>query len=171
MIVIGIFVSLVFLYSLISRRLERTVITAPILFTVAGMLTSLIPAWSGARWKPRSANLGRWCFYDARLGQSHASLAIIVRSRFIPQSSPARSDERKNYRHLSHFVGSGEVRRQFDVSGHVDAGPPPNLGPGPHASAGSIAKGPLGRRAGPPRLPRGDVTRSARRAWSASDHS
>jgi hypothetical protein len=44
MIVIGIFVSLVFLYSLISRRLERTVITAPILFTVAGMLTSLIPA-------------------------------------------------------------------------------------------------------------------------------
>ena len=44
MIVIGIFVSLVFLYSLISGRLERTVITAPILFTAAGMLTSLVPA-------------------------------------------------------------------------------------------------------------------------------
>ena len=43
-ILIGIFVSLVFLYSLISGRLERTVITAPILFTAAGMLTSLVPA-------------------------------------------------------------------------------------------------------------------------------
>jgi sodium/hydrogen antiporter len=43
-IVIGIFVSLVFLYSLVSGRLERTVLTAPILFTAAGMLTSLVPA-------------------------------------------------------------------------------------------------------------------------------
>ena len=42
-ILIGIFVSLVFLYSLVSGRLERTVITAPILFTAAGMLTSLVP--------------------------------------------------------------------------------------------------------------------------------
>lgn len=36
--IVVIFVSLVYLYSLISRRLERTVITAPILFTAAGML-------------------------------------------------------------------------------------------------------------------------------------
>ena len=41
-IVIGIFVSLVFLYSLVSARLERTVVTAPILFTAAGML--LLPS-------------------------------------------------------------------------------------------------------------------------------
>ena len=32
------FVSLLFLYSLASRRLERTIVTAPIVFTVAGML-------------------------------------------------------------------------------------------------------------------------------------
>ena len=36
------FVLLVFLYSLVSRRLDRTVITAPIVFTVAGMLASLL---------------------------------------------------------------------------------------------------------------------------------
>jgi sodium/hydrogen antiporter len=33
-----IFVTLLFLFSLVSRRLERTVITAPIVFTIAGML-------------------------------------------------------------------------------------------------------------------------------------
>jgi NhaP-type Na+/H+ or K+/H+ antiporter len=38
MVVIAAFVALVFLYSLVSRRLERTVITAPILFTAAGAL-------------------------------------------------------------------------------------------------------------------------------------
>jgi NhaP-type Na+/H+ or K+/H+ antiporter len=38
MMSLAIFVSLFFLYSLISRRLEQTVVTAPIVFTVAGML-------------------------------------------------------------------------------------------------------------------------------------
>ncbi len=38
MISLAIFVLLLFLYSLVSGRLERTVITAPIVFTVAGML-------------------------------------------------------------------------------------------------------------------------------------
>ena len=38
MISLAIFVLLLFLYSLVSRRLERTVVTAPIVFTVAGML-------------------------------------------------------------------------------------------------------------------------------------
>jgi len=41
MVLIAAFVALVFLYSLVSRRLERTVITAPILFTVAGALLAL----------------------------------------------------------------------------------------------------------------------------------
>jgi sodium/hydrogen antiporter len=39
MTIIGIFILLVFAYSLVSRRLERTVLTGPIFFTVAGMLT------------------------------------------------------------------------------------------------------------------------------------
>src|SRR4029077_13754532 len=40
MISLTVFVSLLFLYSLISQRLERTIITAPIVFTVAGTLMS-----------------------------------------------------------------------------------------------------------------------------------
>jgi hypothetical protein len=35
--IIAVFILLVLLYSLVSRRLERTVITAPILFTIAGV--------------------------------------------------------------------------------------------------------------------------------------
>src|SRR5208283_6066758 len=35
---LAIFILLFFLYSLVSRRLEQTVVTAPIVFTVAGML-------------------------------------------------------------------------------------------------------------------------------------
>ena len=38
MVLIATFVALVFLYSLVSRRLERTVVTAPLLFTAAGAL-------------------------------------------------------------------------------------------------------------------------------------
>ena len=38
MLLITIFIALVFLYSLISSRLERTVVTAPIVFTTAGTL-------------------------------------------------------------------------------------------------------------------------------------
>jgi len=39
MSIVTIFVTLIFFYSLASRRLERTVVTAPMLFTGAGMLT------------------------------------------------------------------------------------------------------------------------------------
>ena len=38
MISLAIFILLLFLYSLVSGRLERRVVTAPIVFTVAGML-------------------------------------------------------------------------------------------------------------------------------------
>ena len=38
MIIIAAFVLLVFLYSLVSERLERTVFTAPIVFTATGVL-------------------------------------------------------------------------------------------------------------------------------------
>ena len=35
---LAVFLSLLFFYSLISQRIERTILTAPIVFTVAGML-------------------------------------------------------------------------------------------------------------------------------------
>jgi NhaP-type Na+/H+ or K+/H+ antiporter len=45
MMPLTVFVFLLFLYSLVSRRLERTVVTAPIVFTVAGMM--MFPALRG----------------------------------------------------------------------------------------------------------------------------
>jgi sodium/hydrogen antiporter len=40
MVTIAAFVVLVFLYSLVSKRLEHTVITAPIVFTAIGRLVA-----------------------------------------------------------------------------------------------------------------------------------
>ncbi|OZI60123.1 cation:proton antiporter [Bordetella genomosp. 11] len=40
MLIIAVFISTVFFYSLVSRRLERTVLTAPIVFTAVGALMS-----------------------------------------------------------------------------------------------------------------------------------
>jgi NhaP-type Na+/H+ or K+/H+ antiporter len=45
MVLIAVFVVLVLLYSSLSRRLERTVITAPIFFSAAGLLMFLMPHW------------------------------------------------------------------------------------------------------------------------------
>ena len=42
MTLITVFVTLLFLYSLVSRRLERTILTAPIIFTGAGMLIIIV---------------------------------------------------------------------------------------------------------------------------------
>jgi hypothetical protein len=42
MTVIAIYVGLVFLYSLVSERLARTILTAPILFTCAGIATACV---------------------------------------------------------------------------------------------------------------------------------
>jgi NhaP-type Na+/H+ or K+/H+ antiporter len=39
---LAVFIALIFFYSLVSRRLERTILTAPILFTLAGMAASLL---------------------------------------------------------------------------------------------------------------------------------
>ena len=41
MILAAVFISIIFFYSLVSRKLERTVLTGPIVFTAAGVLTSL----------------------------------------------------------------------------------------------------------------------------------
>lgn len=43
MVIIAAFVLIVFLYSLVSRRLERTIVTAPLLFTAAGVLIAASP--------------------------------------------------------------------------------------------------------------------------------
>jgi NhaP-type Na+/H+ or K+/H+ antiporter len=48
MLIITAFLLLVFSYSLVSRRLERTVVTAPIVFTAAGALLALAPGVAGA---------------------------------------------------------------------------------------------------------------------------
>jgi NhaP-type Na+/H+ or K+/H+ antiporter len=42
MMIIAVFITVVFLYSLVSRRLEQTVITAPVVFTSAGFLLILV---------------------------------------------------------------------------------------------------------------------------------
>ncbi len=42
MTIIAIFITLIFLYSLVSARLERTVATAPMVFTGAGLLASMV---------------------------------------------------------------------------------------------------------------------------------
>ncbi len=42
MVIMAVFVLILFLYSLVSQRLERTVFTAPIVFTVAGALTFVL---------------------------------------------------------------------------------------------------------------------------------
>ena len=43
MVLTAVFVVIVFVYSLVSQRLQRTVITAPMLFTAAGAVTILLP--------------------------------------------------------------------------------------------------------------------------------
>jgi hypothetical protein len=50
MTLIAIFTALVLLHSLISGRLERTLVTAPIVFTAAGMLALLILPELRTRW-------------------------------------------------------------------------------------------------------------------------
>ncbi|HAB19035.1 MAG TPA: cation:proton antiporter [Verrucomicrobiota bacterium] len=57
MTLLVLFVLLLFLYSLASRRLERTVITTPIVFTAAGMLTQVISFDLGQGLESREAFL------------------------------------------------------------------------------------------------------------------
>ena len=48
MVLTAVFITLVSFYSVVSCRLERTVITAPIIFTAAGLLIGLMPPWLSA---------------------------------------------------------------------------------------------------------------------------
>jgi hypothetical protein len=42
MILVAIFIALIFLHSLVSARMERTIMTAPIVFAAAGMMVALM---------------------------------------------------------------------------------------------------------------------------------
>src|SRR4030095_6631674 len=58
MVIITAFVVLVFLYSLVSKRLEHTIITAPIVFTAAGVLLILVIS------EPRDLQIQRETFLE-----------------------------------------------------------------------------------------------------------
>jgi len=58
MVIITAFVVLVFLYSLVSKRLEHTIITAPIVFTAAGVLLILVMS------EPRDLQIQRETFLE-----------------------------------------------------------------------------------------------------------
>jgi sodium/hydrogen antiporter len=53
----AVFVTVVFLYSLVSRRLEPTIITVPVIFTVVGFVITLAPPWFTAFEHDRNAFL------------------------------------------------------------------------------------------------------------------
>jgi NhaP-type Na+/H+ or K+/H+ antiporter len=85
--IIALFILLVLLFSLVSRRLERTVITAPILFTAAGLLVCLLPPQLSTLELERTqllhiAELGlvMLLFTDA----SHINLGVLKGNRNLP---------------------------------------------------------------------------------------
>jgi len=87
MILSTIFITLVFLYSLVSRRLERTVITAPIVFTAVGLLISLTPPWVSGLGLDRKAllltaeiGLVMTLFTDA----AHIDRSVLKGNRNLP---------------------------------------------------------------------------------------
>ena len=75
MLITAAFIVLVFGYSLVSRRLESTPLTAPLLFTAAGVLMAIHPAVGGA-------TLLTWLIiaFFFRL----SSLAALVSAVFAP---------------------------------------------------------------------------------------
>jgi sodium/hydrogen antiporter len=82
-----VFLALVFIYSVVSRRLERTVITAPIVFTAAGLLMFLMPPWLSAVDLDRKAflliaeiGLVLTLFTDA----AHVNLQLLKGSHNLP---------------------------------------------------------------------------------------
>jgi NhaP-type Na+/H+ or K+/H+ antiporter len=82
-----VFLALVFTYSVVSHRLERTVITAPIIFTTAGLLMFLMPSWLSAVDLDRKAfllvaeiGLVLTLFTDA----AHINLQLLKGNRNLP---------------------------------------------------------------------------------------
>ena len=87
MTLIAIFITLLFLYSLVSARVERTVLTAPMLFTAAGMVVSVlthqVPRWHGDQeFLLRIAEVGLvlLLFTDA----SRTNLRVLGNIRALP---------------------------------------------------------------------------------------
>ena len=87
MMLLLVFVLLLFIYSLVSRRLEQTIITAPLVFTLGGMIAgSLVPAsqqgWISADIFLRLAEIGLvlLLFTDA----SRTDLNVLRNIRNIP---------------------------------------------------------------------------------------
>jgi sodium/hydrogen antiporter len=87
MTLLAAFVALIFLYSLVSARVERTVLTAPILFAAAGMLVfhflpDLLRRGSGLEVFLRVAEIGLvlLLFTDA----SRTDLRVLKRIRALP---------------------------------------------------------------------------------------
>jgi NhaP-type Na+/H+ or K+/H+ antiporter len=85
--IVTVFILLVLLYSLVSHRLERTVITPPILFTAAGLLICLLPPQLSALDLERKellliAELGlvMLLFTDA----AHIDLRVLKGNRNLP---------------------------------------------------------------------------------------
>jgi hypothetical protein len=71
MVLIAVFVVLVFVYSLVSQRLGRTVITAPMLFTAAGAATILLPEVARAVTRVDSCQYARESSLDTRRVTGH----------------------------------------------------------------------------------------------------
>ena len=87
MILIAIFITLIFVYSLFSKKLEQTILTAPILFTAAGMVAfhflRMVPTHEqGAEIFLRVAEVGLvlLLFTDA----SRTELRVLSRIRNLP---------------------------------------------------------------------------------------
>lgn len=87
MTIIAIFITLIFLYSLISGRLERTVLTAPIVFTAAGMcVVFFLPEFREQKGSPQvflliaEAGLVLLLFTDA----SRTDLRLLKSIRNLP---------------------------------------------------------------------------------------
>jgi sodium/hydrogen antiporter len=87
MTLLALFLALIFLYALVSRRLERSILTAPILFTLAGMAVSLIVPGLPARDDTRAlflrvaeVGLVLLLFTDA----SRTGLGILKSIRSLP---------------------------------------------------------------------------------------
>jgi sodium/hydrogen antiporter len=87
MTLVSIFTGLLFLYSLVSSRVERTILTAPMLFTAAGILTALL--LPGLRDQKASATTFLWLaevglvlllFTDA----SRTDLQVLKSLRSLP---------------------------------------------------------------------------------------
>ncbi len=126
MIPLDIFVLLLFLYSLVSRRLERTIVTAPIVFTVAGMLTfpglqGILKAGftGGIALRVAEVGLVMLLFTDA----SRTDLNVLRNIRNLPARLLSAGML------LTIFLGAVAARLVFPASLHLGSGNPERHSP------------------------------------------